>query len=334
MEIKFLDNLTTLDNATAFNNPYKVTLQFGNTGDENRGIIQGWIADDSIEFSTGNTWTELYSVAGMGSIETLNNILVGITGYSLRTKTMLTKIWTGTATMEIKVGIIFQAENDAQDDVWKKIWKLFKYASPTETNVADRLVPGLSAGIVNFVDKGKDLFKSVPVMSQLANLASGITRAIFDNSLLGSPDKAYPLQSVHIGTMLHMHNVQIKNISISPSLSNIGYSTKKAISDLEFTNKDKRTISDSSPYQSEPTRGGGTTSFNNRNTSTFPNYARVDLQLQTNSIWTSDDIDTIISRGEIYKSGADTFSGFNTGSDVSNALKSKDAPVTQDKTKQ
>ena len=302
MEIKFLDNLTSLDNATHYNNPYKVTLQFGGT-DPITGttppVIQGWIADDSLEFSTGNTWTELYSLVGMGSLETLNNLLVGLTGYSLRTKQMLTKIWTGTTTMEIKLGIIFQAESDSKTDVWDKIWRLFQYSSPGATASLDSGVfGGIAKNIEDFLQGGVDEFNSVPVMGQIANLASNTAKSVLGTKLLQSPDRQFPLKAVHIGTMLHLNDVQIRNISISPSLSNIGYSTSSnsmASGGFKFSN--------------------GITSgesFNNTNTSTFSNYARVDLQLMTNSIWTSDDVTNIIASGDALKSDEDAYNAFST----------------------
>ena len=314
MEIKFLDNLTTLDNATHYNNPYKVTLQFGKTGDD--GIIQGWIADDSLEFSTGNTWTELYNVVGMGSLETLNNLLVGLTGYSLRTKQMLTKIWTGTTTMEIKLGIVFQAESDAKTDVWDKIWKLFQYSSPGATgSIKSGPFGNIATNVENFLQGGVDEFNSVPVMGQIANLASNMAKSVLDTTLLQSPDRQFPLKAVHIGTMLHLNDVQIRNISISPSLSNIGYSTSSnsmASGGFKFSN--------------DVTDGE---SFNNTNTSTFPNYARVDLQLMTNTIWTSADVTNIIATGDALKSADDSYEAFTSKDDKGNTIATADKTVTQ-----
>ena len=287
MEIKFLDSLTAMGdptNTSSPSSPYKIRFVFPKTTltDNSNGqnvrikskkteAIEGWIAEDSLEISTGNDWTELYNAVGGGSLDTLNNILVGVSGWSLRTKDMLTKIWQGTKTIDIKVGVIFQSETNAKTDVWDKMWKLYRGSVPSAGDsaaTAASKIPGfanLVTGLTNFFKQGASGIAGVPLMSNIADALSSGVQNLLNAQLLEKPGVEYDLKSVQIGNMLILNNVLIRNVFISPSMSNFGFDLNK-----------------------------GDTSAIGAIDKIYPNYARVDVELMTNSIWTTDDITNII----------------------------------------
>ena len=273
MEIKFLDNLSNIDRKDGLNNPFKIRLKIGAGKGKEPDLIEGWIAEDSLEIGTGNDWVELYSVVGAGALETINNIIVGISGWSLRTKSMLTKVWSGTKTVDIKVGIIFQAETNAKTDVWDKIWKLFRAASPGESGGIEQSgIPGLETlpqELKKFFETANTGLASVPLMQMVSDKLGKVLvgkGGLLSSHLLQKPGAVYNLAEVHIGNMLHLTTALIRNVNISTSLSNIGYDLSKNIRPDSASN-------------------------------TFPNYARVDLELMTNSIWSTEDVTGIMTNG-------------------------------------
>ena len=288
MTVKFLDNLTKTESNEA--DPYTIKII---TNDAENPIITGWIADESLEIGTENNWTELYSIVGGGSIETLNNILVGVAGFSLRTQQMYKKIWTGSNTIEIKLGIIFQSETDPKTEVWDKIWRLYRIAVPEEGGNFQNFLANASFGfgkkeikllgdnskemstkitssIKGFFTGAADSPFKIPVISEMATFTSKIVEQLLDTGLLSPPGSTYKIKNIIIGKMLNLNNVKIKNISISPSLNNIG-----------VQNSGSRQIV---PQQYSP--------------KVYPNYAKVELTLMTDTIWTTDNITKIMDDSE------------------------------------